>query len=172
MEVKVVRFSRPLLIRTSWYNEDYQYQTIYGFWLPEHVEPQDPIGQMRMEQYIGYLCGLHCWSSGDGFFTIKDGRWTDETGTPHTKQDEWMTQMELKCMDKLGLTYEIVTVEVDEDEFRYYVLNEELLVVNEDFYYDIERDLIYDTPCGGGGSSEDETPGTCEDPLWDDGLPF
>ena len=172
MEVKVVRFSRPLLIRASWYNEDYQYQTIYGFWLPEHVEPQDPIGQMRLEQYIGYLCGLHCWSSGDGFFTIKDGRWTDETGTPHTKQDEWMTQMEFKCMDKLGLTYEIVTVEVDEDEFRYYVLNEELLVVNEDFYYDIERDLIYDTPCGGGGSSEDETPGTCEDPLWDDGLPF
>ena len=172
MEVKVVRFSRPLLIRTSWYQENYQYQTIYGFWLPEHVEPQDPVGQMRMEQYIGYLCGLHCWSSGDGFFTIKDGRWTDETGISHTKQDEWMTQMELKCMDKLGLTYEIVTVEVDEDEFRYYVLNEELLVVNEDFYYDIERDLIYDTPCGGGGSSEDETPGTCEDPLWEDGLPF
>ena len=138
MEVKVVRFSRPLLIRTSWYNDDYQYQTIYGFWLPEHVEPQDPIDKMRMEQYFGYLCGLHCWSSGDGFFTIKDGRWTDETGTPHTKQDEWMTQMEFKCMDKLGLTYEIVTVEVDEDEFRYYVLNEELLVVNEDFYYDIE----------------------------------
>ena len=87
MEVKIVRFSRPLLIRTSWYMDDYQYQTIYGFWLPEHVEPKDPIGQMRLEQYIGYLCGLHCWSSGDGFFTIKDGRWTDETGISHTKQE-------------------------------------------------------------------------------------
>ena len=160
MEVKVVRFSRPLLIRTSWYNEDYQYQTIYGFWLPEHVEPQDPIGQMRMEQYMGYLAGLHFWSSGfgpeDGFFTIKDGRWVDENGEAHTKQDEWMTAMEIKCLLKLGLTYDVVTVDVDEDEFNYYVLNEDLLVVNEEFYYDIERDLIYDTPCEKGPSSEED----------------
>lgn len=97
---------------------------------------------------MGYLCGLHCWSSGDNYFTIKDGRWVDETGQAHTKQDEWLTAMEIKCLLKLGLTYDVVTVDVDEDEFRYCILNEEMMVVNEEFYWDIERDLIYDTPCG------------------------
>ena len=175
MEVKVVRFSRPLLIRTSWYNDDYQYQTIYGFKLPESIDLTDSIDTMRMEQYMGYLAGLHFWSSGmtteDGYFAIQEGRWVDESGEAHTKQDEWMTAMEIKCLLKLGLTYDVVSVEVDEEEFRYYVLNKELLVVNEDFYYDIERNLIYDTPCGDGDSSEDDPPVTSEDPLWDE-LPF
>lgn len=164
MEARIVRFSRPLLIRVCDYKDDYFYQTIYGFWLPERVDLTDPIDEMRMEQYMGYLAGLHIWSSGfgteDGFFTIKGGRWVDETGEAHTKQDEWMTSMQIKCLLKLGLTYDVVTVDVDEDEFRYSVLNEDLLVVNEEFYYDIEKDLIYDTPCEKGPSLED------------DGLPF
>ena len=70
--------------------------------------------------------------------------------------------MEIKCLLKLGLTYDILTVDVDEDEFNYYVLNEDLLVVNEEFYYDIEKDLIYDTPCEKGPlcteDSDDELP--------------
>ena len=160
MEARIVRFSRPLLIRVCDYNDDYFYQTIYGFWLPERVDLSDPIDEMRMEQYMGYLAGLHIWSSGfgteDGFFTIKGGRWVDETGEVHTKQDEWMTAMEIKCLLKLGLSYDVVTVDVDEDEFKYSVLNEDLLVVNEEFYYDIERDLIYDTPCEKGPSSEED----------------
>ena len=84
----------------------------------------------------------------------------DETGVTHTKQDEWLTAMEIKCLLKMGITYEVVTVDVDEDELRYCILNEELMVVSEEFYWDIERDLIYDTPCGEMGGSED------------DGLPF
>lgn len=160
MEARIVRFSRPLLIRVCDYKDDYYYQTIYGFWLPERVDLSDPIDEMRMEQYMGYLAGLHIWSSGfgteDGFFTIKGGRWVDETGEVHTKQDEWMTAMEIKCLLKLGLSYDVVTVDVDEDEFKYSVLNEDLLVVNEEFYYDIERDLIYDTPCEKGPSSEED----------------
>ena len=160
MKARIVRFSRPLLIRVCDYKDDYFYQTIYGFWLPERVDLTDPIDEMRMEQYMGYLAGLHIWSSGfgieDGFFTIKGGRWVDETGEVHTKQDEWMTAMEIKCLMKLGLTYDVVTVDVDEDEFRYSVLNEDLLVVNEEFYYDIEKDLIYDTPCAKGPSSEED----------------
>ena len=160
MEARIVRFSRPLLIRVCDYKDDYFYQTIYGFWLPERVDLTDPIDEMRMEQYMGYLAGLHIWSSGfgteDGFFTIKGGRWVDETGEAHTKQDEWMTSMQIKCLLKLGLTYDIITVDVDEDEFKYSVLNEDLLVVNEEFYYDIERDLIYDTPCEKGPSSEED----------------
>ena len=160
MEARIVRLSRPLLIRVCDYKDDYFYQTIYGFWLPERVDLTDPIDEMRMEQYMGYLAGLHIWSSGfgteDGFFTIKGGRWVDETGEAHTKQDEWMTSMQIKCLLKLGLTYDIITVDVDEDEFKYSVLNEDLLVVNEEFYYDIERDLIYDTPCEKGPSSEED----------------
>ena len=165
MEAKIVRFSRPLLIRTCTYKDDYLYQTIYGFWLPERIDLTDPTDKMRMEQYMGYLCGLHCWSSGfgtnDGFFTIKDGRWVDENGEAHTKQDEWMTAMEIKCLLKLGLTYDVVTVDVDEDELNS-IFNEERLVVNEEFYYDIEKDLIYDTPCEKGPlcteDSDDELP--------------
>ena len=76
MEVKIVRFSRPLLIRVSRHNDDYFYQTIYGFWLPDKVDITDPYDEMRVEQYMGYLAGLHFWSSGlgpeDGFFTIHD----------------------------------------------------------------------------------------------------
>lgn len=167
MEVKIVRFSKPLLIRVCDYKDDYYYQTIYGFQVPEKVDLTDPINKMRMEQYMGYLAGLHFWSSGleteDGFFTIKDGRWVDEAGEAHTKQDEWMTAMEIKCLLKLGLTYDVVTVDVDEDEFRYYVLNEDKLVVNEEFYYDIEKDPIYDTPCEKGPFCTEDS---------DDGLPF
>lgn len=162
MEVRIARFSRPLLMRVDRYNDDYFYQTIYGFKLPDRVDLTDPTDEMRMEQYMGYLAGLHIWSSGfgteDGFFTIKGGRWVDETGEVHTKQDEWMTAMEIKCLLKLGLTYDVVTVDVDEDEFKHYVLNEDLLVVNEEFYYDIEKDLLYDTPCGEGSSEDDELP--------------
>lgn len=141
---------------------DYFYQTIYGFWLPEKVDLTDPIDKMRMEQYMGYLAGLHIWSSGfgaeEGFFTIQGGRWLDEAGVAHTKQDEWMTAMEIKCLLKMGLTYDVVTVDVNEDEFRNNVINEDLLVVNEEFYYDIEKDPIYDTPCGEGSSDDDGLP--------------
>ena len=162
MEVKIARFSRPLLMRVDRYNDDYFYQTIYGFKLPDRVDLTDPTDEMRMEQYMGYLAGLHIWSSGfgpeDGFFTIQGGRWVDEAGEAHTRQDEWMTAMEIKCLLKLGLTYDVVTVDVDEDQFRYYVLNEDLLVVNEEFYYDIEKDSLYDTPCGEGSSEDDELP--------------
>ena len=161
MEVKIVRFSRPLLIRVDRYKDDYYYQTIYGFQLPDRVDLTDPIAKMMMEQYMGYLAGLHFWSSGfgpeDGFFTIQGGRWVDENGEAHTKQDEWMTAMEIKCLLKLGLTYDVVTVDVDEDELNS-IFNEERLVVNEEFYYDMQRYL--------------EAPGTKEAPLWDDDLPF
>ena len=161
MEVKVVRFSRPLLIRVCDFKNDYMYQTIYGFMLPESTDLTDHIDTMRMEQYMGYLAGLHFWSSGlgteDGFLTMKDGRWVDENGEAHTKQDEWMTAMEIKCLLKLGLTYDVVTVDVDEDELNS-IFNEERLVVNEEFYYDMQRYL--------------EAPGTKEAPLWDDDLPF
>ena len=86
----------------------------------------------------------------------------DEKGEAHTKQDKWITDMEIKCLLKLGLHYDVVSVDVDEDEFRYSVINENLLVVNEEFYYDIEKDPIYDTPCEARplctADSDDELP--------------
>ncbi len=107
MEAQVVRFSRPLLIRVDKYKDDYFYQTIYGFWLPDKVDLTDPITKMRIEQYMGYLAGLHFWSSGfgteDGFFTIQGGRWVDEAGEAHTKQDAWMTAREINCLWRRGL---------------------------------------------------------------------
>lgn len=60
------------------------------------------------------------------------------------------------CLLKLGLTYDVITVDVDEDEFRYSVLNGQDLVVNEEFYWDIEKDIIYDTPCEKVSSFEDD----------------
>ena len=102
MKAKIVRLSRPLLIRVDRYKDDYYYQTIYGFQVPDRVDLTDPIVKMRMEQYMGYLAGLHFWSSGfgpeDGFFTIQGGRWVDEAGEAHTKQDEWMTAMEINSL--------------------------------------------------------------------------
>ena len=155
MEVKVVRFSRPILIRVCKFKDDYLYQTVYGFMLPEDSDLDDPIIQMRIEQYSGYLAGLHCWSSGDELFKMgKDYSWIDETDTSHYRQDEWMILMELKCLEKLGLTYDVVTVEVDEEELNHYLVNEENMVVSEEFYYDLQRYKKDDAPCEEVASSE------------------
>lgn len=52
-----------------------------------------------------------------------------------------MAKVGEKCRKKLGLTYDMLTVEVDEDDFLNKCINEDDLVVNEEFYYDIERFL-------------------------------
>ena len=77
MEAQVVRFSRPLLIETSHYQDDSPFfQTVYGFRIQDRLTPVDPI---KLDDYVGYLCGLHCVvSDGDDFFTIS----YDERGLP------------------------------------------------------------------------------------------
>lgn len=157
MEVRIVRLSRPLLIRVDKDMDDYHYQTIYGFQLPEGVDHTDPLDKLRIEQYMGYLAGLHCCSSGDDSFSIQDGRWVDENGEVHTEHDTWVAKMEIKYLLKLGLSYDVVTVDADEEDLHS-IFNEERLVVNEDFYYDTEKDLIYDTPCEKESCSEDGDP--------------
>lgn len=142
MEVKLVRFSRPLLIRVDDYKDDYFYQTIYGFWLKGNTDP-DPV---KLNQYVGYLCGLHDWASGGDYFTVSCEMrgvpdWVDKGGHTHTKMDNWMAKIGEKCRKKLGLTYDMLTVEIDEDDFLNKCINEDDLVVNEEFYYDIERFL-------------------------------
>lgn len=138
MEAKIVRFSRPLLLRVrKHWDGDYYYQTIYGFWLTG----TDP-NPVKIKDYVGYLCGLHDWCSGGNYFTVSCELrgvpdWVDKNGHTHTKMDKWMSRIADKCRKKLNLTYEIFTVTVDEDDFLNHIINEDNLVVDEHFYYDI-----------------------------------
>lgn len=156
MEVSVVRLSRPLLLAIDTHKDRNYFQTIYGYVIKE----QDCINPVYVKDYVGYLAGLHCISNGDNYFTISyDLRgvpdWADKSGKVHIKQDAWIRALQEKCMKKLNLTYDIFNVDLDEDELNT-VINEESLVVDETFYYDLRR------------YQPEE-----EQPLWeDDELPF
>lgn len=154
MEVTIIRLSRPLLINTARYNEEYL-QTVYGFLIPEKYQPKD---QRDIDDYVRYLCGMHCYSNGDNFFTISfDLRgipdWVDKRGNIHPKQDGWMNKIGEKCMKKLKLSYSIIPQEMEKDEYDKY-LNEEKLIVDETFYYDLVRYLPK------------------KEPYWEEELPF
>lgn len=142
MEVKLVRFSRPLLLRVDNYKNDYLYKTIYGFWLPEDMD-FDPV---KIDHYVGYLCGLHDWSSGGDFFAVNSEwngvyEWVDKRGYTHVSNDNWRQKIGEKCRKKLNLTYDIITVDVDGTSFFNECINEENFIVNEEFYYDLKRFL-------------------------------
>lgn len=142
MEVKLVRFSRPLLLRVDNYKDDYLYQTIFGFWLPDDMDFTPVI----LKQYVNYLCGIHDWSSGGNFFSVNNEwsgffEWVDKRGFTHVSNDKWRKDVGEKCRRKLNLTYNVIKVEVDEDYFLNQCLNEEKMIVNEEFYYDLERFL-------------------------------
>ena len=161
MKAQVVRFSRPLLIETSHYQDDSPFfQTVYGFRIQDRLTPADPI---KLDDYVGYLCGLHCVvSDGDDFFTISyDERglpdWKDKKGVVHTKQDNWMTLVQQQCKKKLNMSYDIITMDVDDEELDK-VLNEEDLIVDEEFFYDLKRHQAKKTPL-------------CPE-VEEDGLPF
>ncbi len=159
MEVQLVRLSRPLLLATGRYKDGYLYQTVYGFLVQESSMPIDP---EKLNHYVGYLAGLHCVSNGDGYFSISYEErgvpdWKDKKGVVHTKQDCWMNKIEKQCMEKLQLSYDLINVDVDEDDLYHY-LNSQDLIVDEDFYYDMEDYL-------------DEKGALCIDGS-DDELPF
>jgi len=139
MEARFVRFSRPLLIRMGRYKDDYYYQTTYGFWIPSDMNPDTA----QLDSYCGYLCGLHCWGDGDNYFTVSFERrdvpdWVDKKGRVHIKQDKFMDRIGQKCMQKLGLTYNVLTVEVDDELLLDKYLNKYELLINEGFYWDLE----------------------------------
>ena len=131
------------MIRVGGYKDDYLYQTIYGFWLPKNNDP-DPV---KLNQYVGYLCGLHNWASGGDYFTVSCEMrgvpdWVDKKGHTHIKMDDWTAKIGEKCRKKLELTYDVLTVDVDEQDFLKYAVNEDNLVVDEEFYYDLEEYLV------------------------------
>ena len=66
MEVTIIRLSRPLIINTETIRDNY-FQTVYGFLIPEKYKPTD---KRYIDDYVRYLCGMHCYSNGDNFFTI------------------------------------------------------------------------------------------------------
>ena len=113
-----------------------------------------------VKDYVGYLAGLHCISNGDNYFTssyelrgVPD--WADNKGTVHIKQDAWNRSIQEKCIKKLNLTYDILNVDIEEDDLNS-IINENSLIVDETFYYDMKRFLPEK-----------------EQPLWDeDDLPF
>lgn len=154
MEVTVIRLSRPLLINTAKNKDDYL-QTVYGFLIPEKYQP---ISQRFIDDYVRYLCGMHCYSNGDNFFTISfDLRgvpdWVDKKGNIHPNQDAWVDKIGEKCMKKLKLSYSVIPLDIEKDEYDKY-LNEENLIVDETFYYDLERYLPK------------------KEPYWGEELPF
>ena len=162
--VKTVRFSRPLLLVSSMYQNKNYYQTIYGFVIPEHLDLDDTGNQEKLEQYVGYLCSHSCWANGDNFFTFT----TEERGIPdfvekrtgkvHQKMDPWLIRMGKKCMKKLNLSYDIITGDIDEEDYSIYV-NDFMFIVDNWFFFELEE-------------PDDETPSPEEPSLWDDGLPF
>ena len=141
MKVQLVRLSRPLLLAADRYMDgNSYYQAVYGFLVQEKAKPADPV---RLNQYVGYLAGLHCISNGDNYFSISFEErgvpdWKDKKGVIHTKHDAWMTRMQQQCMKKLNLSYTIINADIDEDDLDK-VLNEEGLIVDEEFYYDLKR---------------------------------
>ena len=157
MEVTVVRLNRPLLLTTDRNGEEHYYQTIYGSVVKERRCLLDP---NCIKDYVGYLAGLHCISNGDNYFTISYELrgvpdWVDKEGNVHIKQDAWIRAMQEKCMKKLNLTYDILTLDIEEDDLNS-VINEDNLIVDETFYYDMRWFLPEK-----------------EQPLWDeDDLPF
>ena len=101
MLVSFVRFSRPLLIRTDQLCDgSYFYQTIYGFaQANEALEDQ----AIEIENYLGYLAGMHDWSNGGDNFTIifdqnRIPNWLDQEGNRHIEKDDWMIRKGKQCV--------------------------------------------------------------------------
>lgn len=109
MEKTIVKFSRPLLFRES---INGKYYLSYGFILEEEEDEKD------LDDYMGYIAGMHLFAAGAGFFDVNYdcgvSIWVDKKGNPHTLSDKWFKKMAEKCRNLLGLTYEVLRMDVDE----------------------------------------------------------
>lgn len=172
MEVRIIRLSRPLLLASEKTIEGgYLYQTIYGFVTESEI---NDITLSDIDEYVGYLAALHLYYNGfEGKdFTIKkelreEPYWTDKEGVTHTFFDPWMDNICQKAKNQLNLSYRIISMDWDEDEYSSYV-NEDKLLIDEEYYY-----YLYEVPeLEIEPGSEPET----EEPIWEnieeDELPF
>ena len=160
-EKTIVRLSRPLLLASDKVKDRYLYKTIYGFAIDRPLEDIDP---KKVDGYVGYLAAMHLFFNGnaDKDFTINNEwrgvpDWKDRKGMTHTTYDGWMKKTCTKAIDRLNLSYTIIPgVEVDE-ETKYTCINRWNLIIDEDFYYDLEKEYMPEI----------------EEALWeDDGPPF
>lgn len=137
METTVVKLSRPLLIKT----DIDSYQIIYGFALKgdSQYKLQD------IEDYIGYLAGLHIVSNGGNDFAISFERrghpdWVDKKGYIHISHDAWIKKTGRKCVQKLNLSYSILVLDMDEEDYHYFV-NEDDLIVSRHLYNKLKEGM-------------------------------
>ena len=140
MEVSIVRLNRPLLIRMDKCSADPFFQTVYGFVINEDDVRVD---HQRVDDYVGYLAGMHEFSNGSDWFSISyEFRglpdWIDKKGKVHPKQDAWMKKVFMKSIQKLNLSYTLIHWYMDMDEYYDY-LNEQNLIVDDTFFYDLEK---------------------------------
>ena len=136
MEATAVKFNRPLFIERA---KDY-FQTIYGIVVNGELSTINPD---YLNDYVGYLAGMHCLSNGDNYFTISYEQrgvpdWADRNGKIHIKQDNWIRNIQKKCIQKLNLTYEIISLDIEEDELDNY-LNEDNLILNDNFLNELDN---------------------------------
>ena len=147
MEVTIVRFNRPLLVRMDKSSKDPFFQTVYGFVINEDDVRVDH--HHKVDDYVGYLAGMHEFSNGSDWFSISyEYRglpdWVDKKGKVHPKQDNWMERVFQKSIKKLNLSYTLIHRDmVDMDEYYDY-LNEQNLIVDDTFFYDFERYQPYE----------------------------
>ena len=158
--VTIVKLSRPLLLVTGQYQDGYLYQTVYGCVVPSSL---GDMAYYKVHDYVGYLAGLHCWANGYKLFNINFEirgvpDWVDKKGKVHMRQDSWMERIGEKCMEKIGLSYELIIGSIDDETYSKYVNNCDL-VINEELFYELE------------GPIEEEASGTSEAPFWEE-IPF
>ena len=114
MEKTIVKFSRPLLFRES---IDGKYYLAYGFILEEDKKA-DGYDKDLLNDYMGYISGMHLFAAGADYIDVNYDLgisiWMDKKGNPHTVKDKWAKRMAEKCRNLLGLTYEVIRMEVDE----------------------------------------------------------
>ena len=92
--------------------------------------------------YIGYLAGMHLFASGTDYIDVNYdcgiSIWMDRKGNPHTLSDKWMKKMADKCRNLLGLTYEVLRMDVD-DETLAECVNSDYFITDEKFFDRMEN---------------------------------
>lgn len=143
MEAKIILLSRPLLINTDSYPDEEIYKTIYGFVVPKKAHTIEDI-----DDYVAYLAAMHCWSSGDGDFFIKNDQygkeWIDDKGVLHIC-DKWIEDIKNRCREKLNLKYDILNLHISKKKLEKKI-DEDSMIRDEDFYYELKQYIDDDTP--------------------------
>ena len=133
MEKTIVKFSRPLLFRES---IDGKYYLAYGF-IQDEDKKVDGYDKDLLDEYMGYISGMHLFAAGAGFFDVNYDLgisiWMDKKGKTHTMKSKWFKKMAEKCRDLIGLTYEVIRMEIDDETLAEYA-NSRSFITNEKFF--------------------------------------